>query len=196
MNDSDETRNPVERLAEEFVERCRRGEHPSVSEYAEAYPAWAGQIRDVFPALVALEDLKWDRQACAGLSAGRAATYEKPPERLGDFRIIRTIGRGGMGVVYEAEQESLGRRVAIKVLAESYAASPRALQRFHREARAAARLHHTNIVSVFGVGEREGWHFYVMQYVEGRSLDRVVRDLSGNRSEASTVDRLPASGEG
>jgi len=182
MNDSDETRNPVERLAEEFVERCRRGEHPSVSEYAEAHPAWADQIRQVFPTLYALEDLKSDRDACAGLSGGVSAQLDKPPERLGDFRIIRPIGRGGMGVVYEAEQESLGRRVALKVLPASYSSSPRALERFRREAQAAARLHHTNIVSVFGVGEHEGRRFYVMQYIEGRSLDAVLAELRASRS--------------
>lgn len=181
MNDSDETRNPVERLAEESVERCRRGEHPSVSEYAEAHPAWADQIRRVFPTLYALEDLKSDRQACAGFSGQGSAQFEEPPDRLGDFRIIRIIGRGGMGVVYEAEQESLGRRVALKVLPSSYS-SPHALERFRREAQAAARLHHTNIVSVFGVGEHEGRRFYVMQYIEGRSLDAVLAELRASRS--------------
>lgn len=194
MSDSNETRNPVERLAEEFVERCRRGEHPTVAEYTEAHPVWAEQIREVFPTLLALEELKSDHHLCAGLSGERAADYESPPERIGDFRILRTIGRGGMGVVYEAEQESLGRRVAIKVLAASYASSPQAVRRFRREAQAAARLHHTNIVSVFGVGEREGKHFYVMQYIEGRSLDGVVAELSGRHAETVTVDR-PAEAE-
>ncbi len=178
MNDSDQSRDPVERLAEDFVARCRQGEHPTVAEYAEAYPSWAEQIRQVFPTLLALEELKSDHQFCAGLTGQRAAEFEHPPERLGDFRILRTIGRGGMGVVYEAEQESLGRRVAIKVLAPSYASSSHALRRFRREAQAAARLHHTNIVSVFGVGTHEDKHFYVMQYIEGRSLDRVVAELS------------------
>lgn len=196
MNDSDERRNPVEFLAEEFVERCRRGEHPTVAEYAEAHPVLAEQIREVFPTLLALEELKSDRDLCAGLSGQRAAESEEPPSRLGDFRIVRTIGRGGMGVVYEAEQESLGRRVAIKVLAAFYASSPRALQRFRREAQAAAQLHHTNIVSVFGVGEHEGKHFYVMQYIEGRSLDHVVAELSGRNSERPSLFRSSALGEG
>jgi hypothetical protein len=74
------------------------------------------------------------------------------PERLGDYHILRQVGRGGMGVVYEAVQESLGRHVALKVLAHNYAQEPTHLERFRREARAAAKLHHTNIVAVYGVG--------------------------------------------
>src|SRR5262249_9145019 len=86
-------------------------------------------------------------------------------------------GRGGMGVVYEAEQESLGRRVALKVVANSRLADPKLLARFAREAKAAARLHHTNIVPVFGVGEAEGVHYYVMQFIQGQGLAAVLDDL-------------------
>ena len=74
----------------------------------------------------------------------------------GRYRVIRQIGRGGMGVVYEAQQESLSRRVAVKVLPGVYLSSPKSLKRFRREARAAARLHHTNIVPIFGVGQQDG----------------------------------------
>ena len=105
-------------------------------------------------------------------------------ERLGDFRILREIGRGGMGVVYEAEQESLGRRVALKVLPAACVASPTRLQRFLREAQAAARLHHTNIVPVFGVGHQDGIHYYVMQFIPGQGLDKVLAAL---RSEAASL---------
>src|SRR5262245_51801983 len=105
-------RNPVEVLAEEFVSRLRRGERPSVEEYAGRYPDLAGEIHDLFPAAVLLEELKSGSATLAG-GALRAAP---PPARLGDFRIVREIGRGGMGIVYEAEQVSLGRRVALKIL--------------------------------------------------------------------------------
>jgi serine/threonine protein kinase len=77
---------------------------------------------------------------------------------LGDFRLIREIGRGGMGVVYEAEQISLARRVALKILPFAGMLDPRQLQRFQNEARAAASLHHTNIVPVFSVGCERGVH--------------------------------------
>ncbi len=91
----------------------------------------------------------------------------------GDFRIIREIGRGGMGVVYEAYQGSLHRHVALKLLPEHGDVA-----RFRREARAAGRLHHTNIVPVLGVGQFEGRHFYIMQFIDGRGLDVVVKEHS------------------
>lgn len=111
------------------------------------------------------------------------------PARLGDFRIIREIGRGGMGIVYEAEQESLGRHVALKVLPAATLPSPQAIARFRREAQAAARLHHTNIVPVFGVGEEHGLHYYVMQYIHGRGLDSV---LNSYRQAAASRRSEPA----
>jgi serine/threonine protein kinase len=94
------------------------------------------------------------------------------PGRLGDYRIVREIGRGGMGVVYEAVQESLGRTVALKVLLQQMLADPKRVERFEQEARIAARLHHTNIVPVFGVGFDEGLHYYVMQRIQGEGWDR------------------------
>src|SRR5262249_28770870 len=149
MSPSDSDRNPVELLAEEFVERQRRGERPSLTEYVERYPQWADDIRDLFPALVVMEQLKPagnDRTGPYGLIAGDGRHLE----RLGDYRVLREVGRGGMGIVYEAEQESLGRHVALKVLPAQALHDAHRLQRFRREARAAARLHHTNIVPVFG----------------------------------------------
>src|SRR5262245_12028155 len=116
---------------------------------------------------------------------------------LGDFRIIREIGHGGMGVVYEAEQLSLGRRVALKVLPFAAAMDPRHLQRFQNEARAAASLHHEHIVPVYGVGCERGVHYYAMQFIDGQSVDAVIRALrseanphatSGQNLTGSTVD--------
>src|SRR6185437_10068197 len=98
--------------------------------------------------------------------------------RLGDYRILREIGRGGMGVVYEAEQVSLGRRVALKVLPRHVARDATALERFRREARAAARLHHTNIVPIFEVGREGDLAFYAMQFIPGQGLDHVIGELA------------------
>jgi serine/threonine protein kinase len=87
------------------------------------------------------------------------------------------MGHGGMGVVYEAVQELLGRHVALKVLPLHGLLSPTQLERFRREARAAARLHHTNIVPVFGVGEDSGIHYYAIQFIQGQSLDAILGEL-------------------
>ncbi len=98
-------------------------------------------------------------------------------QRLGDFELTRELGRGGMGVVYEAVQISLGRRVALKVLSPGLGLTPKVIDRFHREAAAAARLHHTNIVPVYSTGEERGTHFYAMELIDGPSLDAVIRGL-------------------
>jgi tetratricopeptide (TPR) repeat protein/tRNA A-37 threonylcarbamoyl transferase component Bud32 len=167
------------RLADEFLERYRRGERPPVTEYTGRHPELADQIRELFPALVLMEDVRPGPQP-----AEPPPGADGPLRRLGEYRIVRPIGRGGMGVVYEAEQESLGRRVALKVLPPGALGDARHVERFQREARAAARLHHTNIVPVFGVGEENGTYYYVMQYIEGRPLDEVVRELRRLREVA------------
>ena len=112
--------------------------------------------------------------------------------QIGDYRIVREIGRGGMGVVYEAEQESLGRRVALKVLSASALLDPKHVRRFEREAKAAAKLHHTSIVPVFGVGHQDGHHYYVMQFIAGLGLDMVLNDLRGLRAGKSVARPSPA----
>src|SRR5215468_1576455 len=97
--------------------------------------------------------------------------------RLGAFEIVREIGRGGMGVVYEARQVSLNRKVALKVLSGGLGLTPKAVERFRREAEAAAKLHHTNIVPVYATGEQDGNHFYAMELIDGPALDAVIRQM-------------------
>src|SRR4029077_15565853 len=160
----------VDRLAEEFVARHRRGEHPDLAEYTDRFPQYADAIRDLFPALVLIEQVKPGGGDQTGTLSGGAASVGTRPERLGDFRILREVGRGGMGVVYEAEQESLGRHVALKVLSRRALHEEKDLERFRREARAAARLHHTNIVPVFEVGQEGDVCYYAMQYIPGQGL--------------------------
>ena len=106
-----------------------------------------------------------------------AITGGRQDRCLGEFQIIREIGRGGMGVVYEAEQHTLGRRVALKVMPFAAILAPRQLERFKLEAKAAAMLHHTNIVPVYSVGSDRGVHYYAMQYIEGCSCAAVVQQL-------------------
>jgi serine/threonine protein kinase len=99
------------------------------------------------------------------------------PARLGDFRIIREVGRGGMGVVYEAEQLSLKRTVALKVLRFGTPVDEVAMLRFRREAETVARLLHTNIVPIHAVGDEDGVHYFAMQFIEGRSLADLLAEV-------------------
>jgi serine/threonine-protein kinase len=164
-------------LAHEFAARLRRGEQPALTEYADRHPELADEIRELFPALVDMEQFGSEVGPATGPylpGGGRGAAV---PRVLGDYRVVREIGRGGMGVVYEAVQESLGRHVALKVLPDRPALAPNQLERFIREAKAAALLHHTNIVPVFGVGAHEGVHYYAMQYIEGQGLDAVLAEV-------------------
>jgi serine/threonine protein kinase len=189
--------DPLDAVVESFLQRYRRGEHPTVTEYVEQYPDLAERIRETFPALAMIEEL--------GSVGGRAAAtvpieVSCPTMRLGDYRLLRVVGRGGMGVVYEAVQESLGRLVALKVLPSSLAGRPQYLERFQREARAAARLHHTNIVPVFGVGEENGICYYAMQFIRGQGLEVVLEDVKRLRGvkvvqdSAAVAEAIPAEG--
>jgi serine/threonine protein kinase len=182
MTASGSEREPLGELADEFLDRCRRGERPSLTSFVRRHPELAEEIRELFPALEMMEDA---RPATRPAAPPPPLAVGLPFPRLGDYRLVREAGRGGMGVVYEAVQESLGRRVALKVLPLGATAHPTQVERFRREAKAAARLHHTNIVPVFGVGEEGGAHFYVMQYIEGRPLDEVLDEVRRLRDEAA-----------
>ncbi len=190
----DPDREPVEELAGEFIERRRRGERATVEEYAERYPDLAEEIRDLFPAVIAMERL--NERAHVDF---RPVQEDVSVEQLGDYRVISEVARGGMGIVYEAEQVTLGRRVAVKVLPKMALRGEKDVLRFHREARTSAKLHHTNIVPVFGVGEQDGMHYIVMQFIHGVGLDeirsemrRLVLGADSNREEPST-DRARSS---
>lgn len=185
MSDPSSGRDPVEELAEEFAARYRRGERPSLTEYTDRYPHLAEQIRALFPALIAMEQFGSVAGPPTGPFEPRGDEDAALPEQLGDYRILREVGRGGMGVVYEAVQESLGRHVALKVLPFHRLMNPTHLERFRREARAAAQLHHTNIVPVFGIGEAEGIHYYAMQFIHGQGLDSVLDEVRRLRDRDS-----------
>ncbi len=194
MDASKSQRTAAERLAEEFLERRRLGESPQIAEYTEKYPDLAAEIREIFPALELLADanpVSADLESPHGTFTGYAR-----PSRIGDYRIIREIGRGGMGVVYEAEQQSLGRHVALKVVPPHISSDAIALERFRREARAAAKLHHSNIVPMFEVGQDGSACYYAMQFIQGQGLDVVFRELRRLRCGDSTPDKLSDSESG
>jgi WD40 repeat protein/predicted Ser/Thr protein kinase len=162
------------KLADEFAARYRDGQRPSLQEYIDRYPELADEIRELLPAMVEIEQVRDDQQHAAPPAAAAPAPAIR---QLGDFRIIREVGKGGMGFVYEAEQMSLGRHVALKLLPRNMLIDAKAKRRFEREAKAAARLHHTNIVPVFGIGEQDGMPYYVMQFIGGLGLDDVLEEL-------------------
>jgi serine/threonine protein kinase len=128
------------------------------------------------------------RDAARAVPTGPDARLE--PGVLGDFRILHEIGRGGMGVVYEAEQISLCRRVALKVLPFAASLDPQQLARFKAEAQAAAGLHHTHIVPVFAVGCERGVHSYAMQFIEGQTVAGLIVEL--RRLEGKEASGAPA----
>jgi serine/threonine protein kinase/Tfp pilus assembly protein PilF len=168
----------VIRALEEYIEALERGGPADREQFLARHAAVAGPLR------ACLEGIDLVRSAAVGFAteshrpgpAGLPAPIAAPG-RLGDYQILREVGRGGMGVVYEAVQVSLGRRVALKVLPTALAAEPRQLQRFRVEAQAAAQLHHSNIVPVFSVGCDQNVHYYAMQYIDGPSLADVIRGL-------------------
>jgi serine/threonine protein kinase/WD40 repeat protein len=177
----------LNQLADEFAVRRRAGERPCLEEYCDRYPELADDIRSLFPAMLELERARAD----AGPELAGALTDTRRTTNLGDFRLLREVGRGGMGVVYEAEQISLGRRVALKLLPATVFRDPVKRRRFEREARAAARLHHTNIVPVHGFGEHDGTPYYVMQFIPGLGLDAVIDELGQTSGRPADPNRPP-----
>tara|TARA_R110002049_G_scaffold72490_7_gene187547 strand:- start:124527 stop:127052 length:2526 start_codon:yes stop_codon:yes gene_type:complete len=178
----------VDILASDFVARYRNGERPTVDEYASRHPELSESIRRVFPLVLSVEKVKIDQQSERD---GSATLAGRVFEKLGDFRLVREIGRGGMGIVYEAEQQSLGRRVAIKVLPKQSLLDDDALRSFSREASTAAAMHHPNIVPIFGAGQCDGTHYLVMQLIRGESLDKRIA-TEGSSFDCRTAAEIGA----
>jgi tetratricopeptide (TPR) repeat protein len=184
MNPADQANHAVEspssvlaELVDRLTVQMQAGEVVPWEEVLRQHPEHAGELRRLRQTLEALDELSHERaEGLSGL-ASSAATGGLAPGVLGDFRLLREIGRGGMGVVYEAEQVSLGRAVALKVLPFAATMDTRHLQRFHNEARAAGCLHHEHIVPVYSVGCERGVHYYAMQLIEGRTLAAVIHEL-------------------
>ena len=159
------------RLLEQITARLVAGECLDLEALAREHGQHAEALREMVPAMAAVAQLGQPELEAAERQG------QPSPRELGDFRIIREIGRGGMGIVYEAEQLSLGRHVALKVLPLAGMLDERQLQRFKNEARAAATLQHANIVPVYAIGAERGVHFYAMQLVAGRSMAEILDEL-------------------
>ncbi|MHC4087200.1 MAG: protein kinase domain-containing protein [Planctomycetota bacterium] len=181
----DDRESLVVEIVEDFLHNLEQGGDPQVDEYAQRYPDIADVLRQVLPVLsmVGATSDVWsqtERSSDSGPCAGRT---------IGDFKIIREIGRGGMGVVYEAQEISLGRHVALKLLPFVAVLDPRQLKRFKMEAQIAACLHHTNIVPVYSVGCERGVHYYAMQYIEGYSLASIIQELRQHADVKKPADQ-------
>src|SRR5262249_42899042 len=161
---SDDAR--LTRALEEYRALLDAGQRPDRAAFVARYPEIGEALSECLAGLEFVHEvapeLSGDGPRGAASTSGQDLPSGSP---LGDFRILREVGRGGMGVVYEAEQISLGRRVALKVLPFAATLDPRQLQRFHNEARAAASLHHEHIVPVHAVGCERGVHYYAMQFI-------------------------------
>jgi len=174
----------LDKIGEQFSKSIREGKFPNIDAYTNLYPENADEIRELLESISLIETFKQSRLAVSDPTARQPAFTE-----LDDYKIIREIGRGGMGIVFEAIHEPLGRKVAIKVLANNLLGESKNLIRFRREARAAAKLRHTNIVPVFGVGTSGEHHYYVMDYIDGMSLHQWLTCLDQDRAHAAaTVD--------
>lgn len=156
----------LEELATEFLEAWRDGRNPSIEDYATAHPELADEIRRLFPFAVALEDLN----PSSTLRFDPRRQQFAPGTHFGDYRLIRQVGRGGMGVVYEAEDIKSGRRVALKLVSDEVAAE----NEIWREPMLAAKLAHPRIVPVYTSGCESGVRYYAMMLVPGVSLDRLI----------------------
>jgi len=159
-------------ILDEYLRGLEAGNPPDREALLATHPDLAEELQ------AALLGVDFVHSAAPRLAPEEPADAQ-PGRSLGDYRLLRELGRGGMAVVYEAEQVSLGRHVALKVLPFAAVLDPRHLQRFKNEAMAAAHLHHPNIVPVYGVGCERGVHYYAMQYVEGQSLAAAIRDMKG-----------------
>jgi serine/threonine protein kinase len=173
-------------VAEEVRAAVRAGRSPDVEALVRDHPELAGQIGQLVPTLMLVQQIAGAED---GTSRGRPLSDNDLPGQLGDFKITREVGRGGMGVVYDAEQISLRRRVALKVLPFAGTMDPRHLQRFQNEARAAASLEHPHIVPVYAVGCDRGVHYYAMKFIEGQALAALVDQ---QRAETASGGREPA----
>jgi serine/threonine protein kinase/WD40 repeat protein len=186
LNSSLNTEQPIDpelgEIIESAVSRLRAGQRVDVEGLAAAHPEYAEQLRELLPMAATMIVLGAANEcleppASPGLVPPRGEETLLSHRQLGDFRIVRELGHGGMGTVYEAEQLSMGRHVALKVLPFVALWQHKSLQRFRNEVRAAAALDHPHIVAVYFIGEERGVHFFAMQLIRGQSLADMIAQL-------------------
>jgi len=180
-------RDQIEEIASIYLQRLRHGERLDLDTFVSGFPAIAEELKEFLPMVAAMED--WKAQ-CEFKAAQLPFPEQIEVTQLGEFRIIREIARGGMGVVFEAEQPTLNRRVAVKILPWKFPRKSMLAEQFLREARTAARLQHPNIVPVFSFGEQDERYFYAMQLIHGVGLDKLIQGWSQHSGIVSIEDLI------
>ena len=174
MNELDETDDGrVVAAVKEYMRMLEEGNAPDRDAYLRDHAEIADELRPSLEGLALVHRAAEPKPEDPLVSPDSEFTAQP----IGDFQIIGELGRGGMGVVYEAIQLSLGRHVALKVLPFASALDEVRLQRFRNEAHAAAALHHTNIVPVYAVGSDRGVHYYAMQMIDGSTLAELIENM-------------------
>src|SRR5262245_43797583 len=163
-----------------------RGVAPDEQALLAANPELADELLPYLESLRMLDGATRDMRLPRPSVNGQRDDVDKSARQIGEYRIVREIGRGGMGIVYEAHQKSLNRRVALKILPFAAVLDQRQIARFRNEAQAAAQLHHPNIVPVFAVGQEQGVNYYAMQYIDGQSLEQAIRELRATEHRRAT----------
>ncbi|MCA9150618.1 MAG: serine/threonine protein kinase, partial [Planctomycetales bacterium] len=179
----------IAKVVDEYADRVARGQTPNVEVLIADHPLLASTLRQVIRSLDVVHAVSIHSQPSGSSGAGLPFELNQSLAQMGDFQIIREIGRGGMGVVYEAKQLSLDRPVALKVLPLAASLDETRLKRFQIEIQAAATLQHPNIVPIHATGCDQGVHFYAMQYIVGTPLDRVIQ---ARRQQRATPLSSPA----
>lgn len=156
----------LEDLVEQFLDQCRSGNVPDIQDFAGAHPEFAAELLALLPLVMEMED--WSVEKKQGIMP---PVHDFPDLEGDDYRLIRRLGSGGMGVVFEALQLSLNRKVAVKLLSPLLLQDAAQRIQFEHEAHVIARLHHPNIVRIFSAVCRPGCCYYAMELLEGKSLD-------------------------
>lgn len=181
----------VEQALAEFTEAYRSGTSPSVEKFLARYPAIADELRELLPVVASMEQWKQWRE----VPGPNGDVDLDQIQELGECEILGEVGRGGMGVVFEAREKKVGRRVAVKVLLKKAMVGANWRERFQREARIVASLQHSNIVPVYRYGEERGYCYYVMPLVDGVSLGQVIGTIRKHGAiDAAAIRRIPAGG--
>jgi serine/threonine protein kinase/Tfp pilus assembly protein PilF len=162
----------LDQIVAGYLDRLNAGEMLDRDEILREHPEYAEEVVERLEVFQTL-----------GVAAGAPAV---PLGTLGDYTLRRQIGRGGMGVVYEAWQNSMDRRVALKVLPAGIAADDKAFNRFMREARAAGKLNHPNVVAVHAMGQHENTPYFAMEFVEGETLAQVLAKIKEAKPDEET----------